>query len=77
MLTTKWNNVLAAINAIGYDDRHYTLMMVTNGTVIGRRHGVRGTVTINRIILKGNIHPALRTEETLRYVAWLKGFVVL
>jgi hypothetical protein len=77
VLTTKWNNVLAAVNAIGRDDRHYTLMMVTNGTVLGRRHGNRGIVEINRIVLKGNIHPAFRTEETLRYVAWLKGFTVL
>lgn len=78
MLTTKWNNVLYAVNAIGRDDRHYTLMMVIgNGAVLGRRWYTEKGNRSQPFTVKSFVHPAFRSEETLRYIAWLKGFVVI
>lgn len=74
MLATNWNTVLYAVNAIGRDARHYTVMMVRNGTVLARRHGLKEN---RRLVIRGHVAPEFRDEETLRYIAWLKGFVVL
>lgn len=73
----RFTSVLWAINAIGRDDRHYTLFMLRNGEVIARRYGNHGQGPYDRIKLKRFVHPDFRTEETLRYIADLKGFIAL
>lgn len=77
MITTKWNTVLYAVNAIGRDDRHYALMMVRgNGAVLARRWHIEDS-RHKPFTVKSFVHPSFRSEETLRYIAWLKGFVVI
>ena len=78
MLTTKWNTVLYAVNAIGHDNRHYTIMMVAgNGAVLARRWYTQHPSRSKPFTVKALVHPELRSEETLRFVAWLEGLVVL
>lgn len=73
LLERKWNQVICAVNAIGNDACHYTIMMLSNGTVLARRHKDVG----RRMVLRGHVPPVFRDEETLRYIAYLKGFAVL
>jgi hypothetical protein len=70
--------VLYAVNAIGRDDRHYTVMMVKGkGAVLARRWYTENEKRGKPFTVKSFVHPELRSEETLRYIAWLKGFVVI
>lgn len=70
--------MLFAVSAIGRDDRHYTLMMVTgNGAVLARRWYTENSNRSQPFTMKSFVHPAFRSEETLRYIAELKGFVVI
>jgi hypothetical protein len=71
------NAVAYAINAIGRDDRHYTVMMLQSGEIVARRYGRSGMGYFNRITIRSSTHPLLRSEEMLRSVASAKGFVAL
>lgn len=78
VLTIRWNTVLYAVNAIGRDNRHYTIMMVRgNGAVLARRWHTENSDRSQPFTVKSFVHPEFRSEETLRYIAWLKGFAVL
>lgn len=69
--------VVCTINMIGRDDHHWTMMALRDGRVVARRHGNQGQRKLSRVVIKHWLHPEFRDEETLRYIAELKGFAAL